>query len=70
MITIQDLNRDWNEFQCSALMMEYETEKFNPNKLREIQNKLNEKIKLYIDESIELESDKNDIRLQQTNTRY
>ena len=70
MITLQDINRDWNEFQCSALMMEYETEKFNPNKLREIQNKLNEKIKLYIDESIELESDKNDIRLQQTNTRY
>ena len=70
MITLQDLNRDWNEFQCSALMMEYETEKFNPNKLREIQNKLNEKIKLYIDESIELESDKNDLRLQQTNTRY
>lgn len=62
MITLQDLNRDWNEFQCSALMMEYETEKFNPNKLREIQNKLNEKIKLYIDESIELESDKDDLQ--------
>ena len=60
MITLQDLNRDWNEFQCSALMMEYETEKFNPNKLREIQDKLNEKIKLYIEESIELESDKDD----------
>lgn len=60
MITLQDINRDFNEFQCSALMMEYQTEKFNPNKLIEIQNKLNEKIKLYIEESIELESDKED----------
>lgn len=60
MITLQDINRDFNEFQCSALMMEYETEKFNPNKLIEIQNKLNEKIKLYIQESVELESDKED----------
>ena len=60
MITLQDLNTDWNEFQCSALMMEYQTEKFNPNRLREIQNKLNEKIDLYIDESIEMESDKED----------
>lgn len=61
MITLQDLNTDWNEFQCSALMMEYQTEKFNPNRLREIQNKLNEKISLYIDESIEMESDKEDV---------
>ena len=70
MIKLQDLNTDWNEFQCSALMMEYETEKFNPNKLREIQNKLNEKIKLYIDESIGMENDKNDIRLQPSDTRH
>lgn len=60
MITLQDLNTDWNEFLCSAIMMEYETEKFNPNRLREIQNKLNEKMELYIDESIEMESDKED----------
>ena len=64
MITLQDLNTDWNEFQCSALMMEYQTEKFNPNTLREIQNKLNEKINLYIEESIEMESDKDAYKSQ------
>ena len=64
MITLQDLNTDWNEFKCSALMMEYQTEKFNPNTLREIQNKLNEKIELYIEESVEMESDKDAYKSQ------
>ena len=70
MITLHDLQKDWNEFVCSGIEMECNTSKFDPEVLRKLQDKLNEKINLYIQESVELESDKDDLRLQQTNTRY
>ena len=60
MITLHDLQKDWNEFVCSGIEMECNTSKFNPEILRNILNKLNEKANLYINESIELESDKED----------
>mgnify|MGYP006967160340 CR=1 FL=1 len=60
MITLHELQQDWNEFICSGIEMECNTRKFDPNKLRDIQNKLNEKIELYIEESVEMESDKED----------
>lgn len=70
MITLRELQKDWNEFVCSGIEMECNTSKFDPEVLRNILNKLTEKANLYITESIEMENDKNDIRLQQTNTRY
>ena len=60
MITLHDLQKDWNEFVCSGIEMECNTSKFNPDVLREILNKLTEKANLYIQESVELESDKDD----------
>ena len=64
MITLEDMRRQWDNFQCSALMMEYSTAKFDPEVLRKLQEKLNEHINLYIEESIMVENDKNEDKSQ------